>query len=302
MVMHYTRQELSDDDTLLRRLRIFKVVVDAGGVGEAARELGLSQPAVSAQILRLEDYLGIALFRRTGRRLVVTEQGRQIADMLHSSLGEIARMLNAVRDVSRSQTAELRFGFSAPQIALDAADAFRRADPHTKLELRAANSSELFTALDLFELDVIMIGLPEPKATYHCQYFRSQCLGILVPETHALAERASVLLRDLLAEPLVLREHGSYTRALLLKTFDESALVPRVAFEVATREAVAEAVRRGFGVGPVLDQEAPQASDLRFIPLEGGRVEATEFLVCRAGASRFGPVKRFFAANETDQP
>ncbi len=291
----------SEDESTLRRLRIFLAVVDAGGVGDAARLLGVSQPAVSTQIKRLEAELGVSLFRRSGRRLSVSEQGSDIAAVLRRGLGELVLTLNAVRDIARSRSAPLRFGFSAPQIALDAADVFRRADPRTALELRAANSADLFSALDAYDLDVIMIGLRGPKPPYHCQFYRRQSISVIVPSTHPFASRTSVSLHDLAAEPIVLRERGSFTRVLLMEAFEAAGLVPRIAFEVATREAVAEAVRRGFGVGPVLDREAPRSEDLCTIMVEDGRIVGDDYLVCHASALQYGPVRRFFAANGQGQ-
>lgn len=291
----------SEDESTLRRLRVFLAVVDAGGVGDAARLLGVSQPAVSTQIKRLEAELGVSLFRRSGRRLAVSEQGSDIAVVLRRGFGELVLTLNAVRDIARSRSAPLRFGFSAPQIALDAADVFRRADPRTALELRAANSTELFSALDAYDLDVIMIGLHGPKPPYHCHFYRRQSISVIVPKAHPLAPRTSVSLHELAAEPIVLRERGSFTRTLLMEAFEAAGLLPRVAFEVATREAVAEAVRHGFGVGPVLDQEAPRSDDLRTIMLEDGRIVGDDYLVCHASALQYGPVRRFFAANGPDQ-
>jgi LysR family transcriptional regulator, low CO2-responsive transcriptional regulator len=292
----------STDDATLRRLRMFLAVVDAGGVGEAARHLGISQPAVSTQIKRLEADLGVSLFRRSGRRLAASEQGREIALVLRRGFGELALTLNAVRDIARSRSAPLRFGFSAPQIALDAAEVFRRADPRTALELRAANSADLFAALDAYELDVIMIGLRGPKPPYHCQFYRRQSIAVIVPRSHPFAVRSSVDLQDLAAEPIVLRERGSFTRALLTEAFEAAGLDPRVAFEVASREAVAEAVRRGFGIGPVLDREAPRTNDLCVVPVEGGRIVGDDYLVCHASALLYGPVRRFFAANAPAEP
>lgn len=286
-----------EDDSTLRRLRVFMAVVDAGGVGDAARLLGVSQPAVSTQVKRLEAELGVSLFRRSGRRLAVSEQGLDIANVLRRGFGELALTLNAVRDIARSRSAPLRFGFSAPQIALDAADVFRRADPRTALELRAANSADLFSALDAYDLDVIMIGLRGPKAPYHCQFYRRQSISVIVRDSHPLASRASLTLQELAHEPIVLRERGSFTRTLLVEAFEAAGLNPRIAFEVATREAVAEAVRRGFGVGAVLNQEAPQSDDLQTVVLENDRIVGDDYLVCHASALQYGPVRRFFAAN-----
>jgi DNA-binding transcriptional LysR family regulator len=290
-----------EDESTLRRLRVFLAVVDAGGVGDAASVLGVSQPAVSTQIKRLEAELGVSLFRRSGRRLVVSEQGRDIAAVLRRGFGELALTLNAVSDIARSRSAPLRFGFSAPQIALEAADVFRRADPRTALELKAANSADLFQALDAYELDVIMIGLRGPRPPYHCQFYLRQNISVIVPRDHPLAGRRSVSLQELAREPVVLRERGSFTRTLLMEAFEAAGLSPRIAFEVATREAVAEAVSRGFGIGPVLDREAPRSSDLSIVMLENGRIVGDDYLVCHASALQYGPVRRFFTANGPGQ-
>ncbi|MFW5654263.1 MAG: LysR family transcriptional regulator [Roseicyclus sp.] len=285
------------DDALIRRLRVFLAVVDHDGVGEAATALGVSQPAVSTQLKRLETELGLSLFRRSGRRLAVNDQGRQIASILRRGFGELALTLNAVRDIARAPAAPLRFGFSAPQIALDAADAYRRADPRTRLELRSANSADLFAALDAYELDVIMIGLEGERPPYHCQFFQRQTLVVMLPLGHPLSGQRNVTLAELAREPVVLREQGSYTRAILMEAFAQAGLAPRIAFEVATREAVAEAVRRGFGIGPVLSEEAPQDPGLCTVAVEGGRLVADDYLVCHASALLYGPVRRFLAVN-----
>jgi DNA-binding transcriptional LysR family regulator len=289
------------DDALLRRLRVFLAVLDHGGVGEAASALGISQPAVSSQLRRLQAELGLPLFRRSGRRLSVSDEGAEIARVLRRGFGELALTLNAVRDIARAPTAPLRFGFSAPQIALEAADVFRRADPRTRLELRAANSADLFAALDAHDLDIIMIGLASERPPYHCQFFQRQSLAVMVPEGHVLSKTRNVTLEDLSRRPIVLRERGSYTRTLLMEAFERNGLSPRIAFEVATREAVAEAVRRGFGLGPVLDGEAPTSPDLRLVSIEQGGIVADDYLVCHASALLYGPVRRFFAANEHRQ-
>ncbi len=100
MPMDFPPDLRPEDETTLRRLRVFLAVVDAGGVGDAARVLGVSQPAVSTQIKRLEAELGMSLFRRSGRRLAVSEQGRDIARVLRRGFGELVLTLNAVRDIA----------------------------------------------------------------------------------------------------------------------------------------------------------------------------------------------------------
>lgn len=287
-----------EDETLLRRLKIFMAVVETGGVGDAARRLGISQPAVSTQIKHLEASLGTPLFRRTGRKLAVNARGEEVAALLRRGLWELSNTLNAVRELSRSARAPLRFGFSAPQIALEAAETFQRTDPGTVLELTAANTGTLFSALDAYELDIIMIGLQAPRAPYHCQFYQRQHLAVMLPRAHPMARRRSLALAELADLPVVLREPGSYTRALMLGACRDAGLTPRIAFEVATREAVSEAVRRGFGVGPVLSREAAKGGDLVTVPVDGGRLVADDYLVCHQSALNYGPVRRFFQINQ----
>lgn len=79
-----------------------------------------------------------------------------------------------MRDISRTRAAPLRFGFSAPQITLEAAEFFRPTDPRTTFSLRAANSADLFQVLLACDLDVIGIWLKGTLRPYHCQFFRRQ--------------------------------------------------------------------------------------------------------------------------------
>lgn len=302
MVESQSMSHIERDLALLRRLQVFRAVVEQGGVGDAARALSISQPAVSTHVRNLEAELGTSLFRRTGRKLVVNDRGADLLSVLPKGLWELRKTLNSAREVAGAVNSPLRFGFSAPQTALEAAQLFREQDATTRLDLRVANTADLFEALDSYQLDVIMIGLDRPAPGYACQFFKRQHVSVMLPCDHRLAGQSDISLNQLARLPLVLRESGSFTRKVLLAAFETAGLTPNIAFEVATREAVAEAVRRGFGVGPVLSEEAERSPDLTLLSLQGRTIHSDDFLVCHTDSMRYGPIRRFFQATSGTQP
>ncbi len=301
MIESQSMANIERDLALLRRLQVFRAVVERGGVGDAARALSISQPAVSTHVRNLEAELGASLFRRTGRKLVVNERGAELLSVLPKGFWELRKTLNSAREVAGAVNSPLRFGFSAPQTALEAAQLFRKQDATTRLDLRVANTADLFEALDSYQLDIIMIGLDHPAPDYACQFFKRQHVSVMLPRDHRLARDKDISLKHLAQLPLVLRESGSFTRKVLLAAFETAGLSPQIAFEVATREAVAEAVRRGFGVGPVLNEEAERSPELALLSVEDRTIHSSDYLVCHKDSMRYGPIRRFLQATSVPQ-
>lgn len=112
------------------------------------------------------------------------------------------------------------------------------------------------------------------------------------------ASRTTISLQELEDQPIVLREHGSYTRDLFMAAVETAGPPPRIAFEVATRKAV----HRRLTMGHVLNGGAPQTRALRWIPIEHRALIADDYLVCHADALNYGSVSRFMMANEQPDP
>jgi LysR family transcriptional regulator, cyn operon transcriptional activator len=88
-------------------LEIFRVVCDEGGMTAAARRLGCSQPAVSYQIRKLEQTIGVRLLERSGRRLVLTAEGKRFRDLADRVLGELARVRRECLELGRLEPLRL---------------------------------------------------------------------------------------------------------------------------------------------------------------------------------------------------
>lgn len=283
----------SDDEVILRRLKVFLAVVDAMSISRAARQLKVSQPAVTQQIRGLEDDLRVRLFNRHGRSIALTEAGRKAVLVSRQLVNHVDDALSNLRESMRAQGLVMRIGFSAPQTALPTARAFHAAFPTAEMELIAANTTTLFERLNRFDLDVIMVGLEGPLDAYHCQLLLEQPLVAIVPPTHRWARSRSLTLEEVCEEPLIMRERGSYTRQILLDAAEKKNLQPRISYEVATREAVNEAVAQGLGPATVLDVERPRDPRVLRIPIEQGTVLAREFVVCHKELISLPPLSHF---------
>lgn len=295
-----TRHE--GDDFFIRRLRIFLAVVDVMSISAAARRLGVTQPAVSQQIRALEDMLDTRLFNRIGRELSLTETGRKTVLIARGLLGQVDGALSGLRESTRQEGLHLRLGFSAPQIALPVARAFKRQFPGAALQLVSANSNVLFERLRQFELDAIFVGLAQPHAEFECISFLHQALIAIVSRDHPFARTEAVSIAELCSMPLIFRENGSYTRRLFFDAAHARGLEPIVGYEIASREATSEAVALGFGVGTVLEGEAPAHTAIKRIPIENGIVTGTEYLVCHRELARVPPLSLLLSTVRQQSP
>ncbi len=141
----------------LRHLRYFTAVVEDGGVRAAADRLGVAQPAISRQIKDLEGELGVALFQRAGRRLMLTDAGESYVRQVRKVLTQLEEAGERARAVARGRGGHLRIGllenvsWSGP--APEALRRFARAYPGMQLDVRPMSSLEQFAQVAEGRLD-----------------------------------------------------------------------------------------------------------------------------------------------------
>lgn len=218
----------------LHHLRLFRAVALEGKLTEAAKQLNLSQSALSSQIRALEAMLGHDLFERVGRRLVLTEAGRIALDHAEAIFRTAEDLKATLRETGRSRRA-LRVGALAT-LSRNFQMAFLkpligRAD--VELVLSSGSQGELLGALEALSLDVVLTNLPpmregtSPWMVHHLDEQKVSLVGR--PERLAGPERG---LRDLLGEePLVLPAHDTALRASFDALCSRLGVVPAIAAE-----------------------------------------------------------------------
>jgi LysR family transcriptional activator of glutamate synthase operon len=246
----------------LRQLVYFEAVVRCGGFTRAAESLHIAQPAVSAQIRRLEAELGVPLLARTTRHVALTAAGELFLTRTRRVLGEL--------DAARSDLDELaavlrgRVTLGATQVlgTLDlpaALASFHTRYPGVALTLRSGLIAALLAALDAGEVDLVLgpihADLPSQYATHPLV---EEQLVLITPPGHRLTREPRLRLADLRDEPFVCLPPGSGLRAILAAAAKVEDFEPHVQFETASPTSIRELVSAGLGVA-LLARSATQA-------------------------------------------
>ncbi|MFE5556662.1 LysR family transcriptional regulator [Streptomyces sp. NPDC056544] len=186
-----------------RLLRYFAAVAEEGSLTGAAQRLFVSQPALTKQIRRLEDGLGVRLFARSRSGMALTRAGRELASRVPALLDGWDEAVQATGRAARV----LRLGFldagavgAVPEVIAE----FRRAQPQWRVELRQFDWSDPSAGLARGEVDAAVVRLPFPgQESLAVRELFVEERGVLLPARHPLANSETVEFRELLDEPFV---------------------------------------------------------------------------------------------------
>ncbi|MGU3414175.1 DNA-binding transcriptional regulator YeiE [Enterobacteriaceae bacterium C34A] len=230
----------------LRQLEVFAEVLKSGSTTQASQMLALSQSAVSAALTDLEGQLGVQLFDRVGKRLVVNEHGRLLYPRALATLEqatEIEQLFREDNGAIRVFASSTIGNYILPEVIAR----YRRDFPALPLELSVGNSQDVINAVSDFRVDIGLIEGPCHAAEIIAEpWLEDELVVFAAPGLPLLNEE--VTLARLAEAPWILREHGSGTREivdyLLLSHLPEFHL----GMELGNSEAIKHAVRHGLGI------------------------------------------------------
>jgi DNA-binding transcriptional LysR family regulator len=234
----------------LRQLRVFEAVARHLSFSRAAAELHLTQPAVSMQVKSLEGEAGLPLVEQIGKRIHLTEAGRE----LHARAHTIARELEAAEgalDAMRGLThGRLTIGLvsTAKYFAPALLGRFLKAHPGVTVKLDVDNREAMIGLLAGNQVDLAVMGRPPQNVETVAEAFAPHPHVVIAPPEHPLAGKRRIPLERLAAESFLIREPGSGTRGLLERLFAEHKLPLTVGMEMASNETIKQAVIAGLGV------------------------------------------------------
>jgi len=277
----------------LTHILAFHQVATAGSFTLAARMSGVSQPTLSAQVRQLEAAIGAALFERPGRRIRLTTLGETLltaTQRLAEAIGDVERVVASPRAGTRGF---LRVSADSALHVIPVLADLKRQSKSFAFSLHIDNSAVVKARVLNGEADVGVMAQPTDDPRLFSTKIRRDRLALLVSLDHPWARRKSVRLTDLAGRDLVVRERGSITRGVIEASLASARIAPGQVFDVATREAVREAVAAGFGAGVVFASEA--GDDRRIVKLElaGADLAVAEYAICLTDRRRLGLVARF---------
>ena len=237
----------------LRHLRTIVAVAENRSLTKAGEELYLSQSAVSQQIRRLEQELGVEVFHRTSRSVELTAEGRVILGYAQRVLAEVDGMRTELDELSGLLSGELRIGGVYPTGPYDLfgllAD-FRAAHPGVAIHMVETTQEDVLTALRADDLDCAFAAV-DPDALgdeFAATLIWQDELVVALPGDHRLCDQESITFEELAAEDLIAYRDNSALRRRLERTLDERGIQPRNAFICTEMAAVRGLASKGLGV------------------------------------------------------
>jgi LysR family transcriptional activator of glutamate synthase operon len=250
----------------LRQLRYLVALAEELNFTRAAAAEHIAQPALSQQIRRLEEEVGVGLVERTTRKVALTEAGELLAVRARRILAEleIAREeLEALRGVDVGHVTIGAIHTMGPIDLSLALAVFHEAHPGVALTVREQASEECAALLRVDELDLAFLSVTERVESHELafQQLISEELMVLLPRDHALAGRARVRMAELAQEHFISFRQGARLRELLFSAGRDAQFEPRVTLESNEAQRIRALVARGLGVAilPRSDAMVPNA-------------------------------------------
>lgn len=285
----------------LRHLRYFRAVAEELHFGRAAARLGIAQPPLSQQIQSLERALGAPLFDRTRRKVQLTDAGRLLLDESRRLLGDVDRVLAAVRRTARGETGALTVAFAASVMFLSLPGiirAFRERYPDVELELRELPTAPQLASIAAGEIDLGFVRQPPAMAGLRSETVMRESLHIAVARRHPLAGRKRLPLRLLADEPFVLfpADVAPGLHAQVMALCRDAGFVPRVVQVSRELYTTVSLVEAGVGVTIVpASIEQMGWTGVSYRPIAGARGLTHIAMAHREGAEAARPALRAFA-------
>ena len=246
-------------------MRYFVAVAEEGHFGRAADRVHVTQPAVSQQVRKLEDELGVRLLSRDRHRVELTDAGRSFLERVGPALAHLEVAARAAKRAGREEAKRLVFGFADTtlyRLSARVVRAFRERHPGVELALEETGHDQALRALRSGDVDVGLVCAPvlDGSGVLRVEEVLSEPLVAALPAGHPLARYDRVALPDLNGEPFVAhaRRLNPALHARLTREYSELGLAPGLVQEASSEQAIVGLV--GAGVGVALVHESLRAA------------------------------------------
>ncbi|WP_438390281.1 LysR family transcriptional regulator [Caballeronia sp. DA-9] len=251
-----------------RQLRYFLAVAEHLHFTDAAAHLGIAQPPLSQQILKLEREIGTRLFIRHPRRVELTEAGRLFRESARRIVDDAQQAFVDVQNAGRGETGRLSLGFAGstvfhPMVATTM-QRYRHAYERVAISCEESNSAALLDKVAERQLDAALVRMPLNCRDLIVEPLADEAMLAVLPANHRLNRRRRVDLANLADDPFILfpRPIGPDLYDSIISACREAGFAPSISMESPQISSAANLVAAGFGVAVV-------PASIRQIQVEG---------------------------------
>jgi len=235
---------------MLPQLSVFESVSRLGSFTRAAEELYMAQPTVSVQIRKLTETVGVPLIEQIGRKIYLTEAGRELQAACQAIFRTLEGIEDRVSNLRGLRAGRLRLAVSTtgkyftPRLLA----AFVQRHPNLEVSLQIHHRDTLIDRLVRNEDDLYVFSNPPTDQEIVTQTILPNPMVVFARDDHPLAGMKKIAFERLVDEPFIMREPGSGTRMVALEAFESRGLQPHIRMELSTNEAIKQAILAGLGI------------------------------------------------------
>ncbi len=237
----------------IRQLKAFLAIAETKTFTAGARRVNVTQAAISMQIRQLEDELGLRLFTRTPRRVILTEAGEHLLERARKILREHDAAVAEIAELAGAEHGRLRIGSASAMFATHQLPSIlqnlRETYPNAEITVSSGTSQALVDKILHGDVDIAFVSLPVENLHVTTDLLFSDEIVAITHPAHSLADKRSISAAGLAVEPLILGEKGGNTRRLIDDFFDAANVHPNVVMELSRQEAINQMVENNMGVG-----------------------------------------------------
>ncbi|WP_299874511.1 LysR family transcriptional regulator [uncultured Cocleimonas sp.] len=262
----------------LHQLRLFNSLAKHLSYTRAAEEMHLSQPAMSIQIKRLEESVGLPLVDKVGMKIFLTEAGTELAETTLDVLDRLDSFNVDMLQLDKRIKGPLKIGAisTATYFMPHLLGLFLRNYPDVKPNLTITNQATVIQRLEENIDDLVVMGRKPDHLELESEEFLDNPLVVIAPINHPLAKEKNISLERIATERFISRELGSGTREALRRLFSEHGLEVKPYMELGSAEAIKQAVMVGLGVSVMsvhnlqleLEVDRIAVLDIKYFPLK----------------------------------
>ncbi|MBI5850312.1 MAG: LysR family transcriptional regulator [Planctomycetes bacterium] len=235
----------------IRQLEYLVALADTLNFRRAAERCFVSQPAMSAQIQKLEDIVGTKLFERDPRRVLITPAGAEATERAKAVLAACDDFTRAITHAGDPLAGRLRLGVIptvAPYVLPKVLPIVRQRFPKLELLIREERTASLVDELDAGRLDLLLLALEADLRDAETLLLFEEAFVLALPKGHALGKRTKVTQQDLAGVPVLLLEDGHCLRASTLEVCRAGGAFELVDFRATSLNTLVQMVASGVGV------------------------------------------------------
>jgi LysR family hydrogen peroxide-inducible transcriptional activator len=257
----------------LRDLRYFIALAETRHFGRAAETCFVSQPTLSTQLKKLEEELGVTLFERAPRNILLTPAGEQILRHAKLALSHVSTMQEIAKHTKDPESASIRLGIFptlAPYLLPHVVPKLRKRFPNLELLLIEEKTEILIQQLRDGRIDAAILAEPLIEEQFESMHLFTEPFVLALPENHPLSKQRTLGLGELEQQHLLLLEDGHCLRDQALEVCALSGASEKEGFRATSLETLRQMVAAGVGITllPMLAVKppVPKSPYIRLLP------------------------------------